>query len=270
MPHRFFSRIIFFATRWKFRPWKSWLINRIVKAYAVDLSEAADPILANYVHFNAFFTRALKPDARPIDTDESALVCPADGAVSQLGETRDGCIVQAKGMDYSVEALIGGDRALAADFAGGSFATIYLSPRDYHRVHMPMTGTLLQTIHVPGRLFSVANWTAQAIPRLFARNERLVCVFAGAEQRFIVVLVGAILVSSMETVWSGVVTPPYASRISRRLFAANAAQKLTKGDEMGRFNMGSTAIVLTQKRASFVTGLVAGTSVKMGARIAKI
>jgi phosphatidylserine decarboxylase len=219
MPHRFFSRIIYFATRWKFRPWKSWLINRIVKAYAVDLSEAADPTLANYVHFNAFFTRALKTGARPIDPDDSAMVCPADGAVSQLGDICKGRMMQAKGMDYSVEELIGGDGALAAEFAGGSFATIYLSPRDYHRVHMPMTGTLLQTIHVPGRLFSVANWTAQAIPRLFARNERLVCVFAGAEQHFIVVLVGAILVSSMETAWSGVVTPPYASRISRQLFA---------------------------------------------------
>ncbi len=261
LPHRFLSRLMFYLTRSEWRWLKNTFICQIVKRYRVDMKDALEPDLAAYPSFNAFFTRALKPGARPIATGSDLLLCPADGAISQAGVVTDGRIVQAKGMDYSAAELLG-DSDLAKTFAHGSFATVYLSPRDYHRLHMPISGKLVRTLHVPGRLFSVATWTAEAIPRLFARNERLVCIFETEHGLVALVLVGAIFVSSIDTVWGGTVTPPYAHKIVDALL--DDGPSLAAGAEMGRFNMGSTAIVLTEKPIQFDADIAAAASVKMG------
>lgn len=245
LPHRALSRMVYFATRWRWKPWKRLLISSITRAYKVDLSQALDPDPESYESFNAFFTRALRPEARPIALTPGGLVSPADGAISQIGRVQNGRILQAKGLDYSVNELLGGDESHAQAFENGGFATIYLSPRDYHRVHMPFAGRLRTSIHVPGRLFSVAQWTAESIPRLFARNERLVLVFDTERGPLAVILVGAIFVSSIETVYDGEVTPPYAHGIRVREFDSAFAPSFAAGDELGRFNMGSTVIVLT-------------------------
>jgi len=242
LPHRFLSRLVFWATRWTFRPWKNFLITQIVKRFNVDLSEAQTPSLDAFEHFNAFFTRELKAGARAADADPNSVVCPADGRISQAGPIKDGRIFQAKGQDYTAAELLGDDEA-ALPYRDGSFATVYLSPRDYHRVHMPLAGTLRETVHVPGRLFSVAPAPVAAIPRLFARNERLVCHFEGEHGPFAVVMVGALLVSSVSTVWGGLTIPPYAGRITRSDFGGRGI-RLERFAEMGRFNMGSTVILL--------------------------
>ena len=242
LPHRFLSRIVYWATRWTFAPWKNFLIARIVRSYNVDMAEAAQPDALAYQHFNAFFTRKLRPDARKADDSARSVLSPADGKISQTGAIVDGRIFQAKGQEYTAAELLGDDAA-AAPYRNGSFATIYLSPRDYHRVHMPMAGRLKETVHVPGRIFSVAPFAVAAIPRLFARNERLVCHFESEHGPFVVVMVGAILVSSVATVWDGLVIPPYASHIRRKSFESHGIT-LERFAEMARFNMGSTVIVL--------------------------
>ncbi len=220
------------------------LIDRFVRRYGVDMGEAAEPRTDRYPSFNEFFTRALKPGARPIAT--AALVCPVDGAISQFGRIEADQIYQAKGHRYSTTALVGGDRALASEFENGHFATLYLSPRDYHRIHMPCDGRLLQMIHVPGDLFSVNPVTARGVPGLFARNERVVCVFDGARGRFVMVLVGATIVGSMATVWHGTVNPPRPGQVREWRYddASSAPVHLAKGDEMGRFLLGSTVVML--------------------------
>ncbi len=261
LPHRFLSRVMFYLTRSEWGWVKNTLIRQIAKRFSVDMTDALEPDLAAYPSFNAFFTRALKPGARPIAAGDDVLLCPADGAISQAGPICAGRIVQAKGMDYSAGELLG-DEQLAAQFAYGSFATIYLSPRDYHRLHMPIKGKLLRTLHVPGRLFSVATWTAESIPRLFARNERLVCIFATEHGLVAQVLVGAIFVSSIDTVWSGTVTPPYAPKIIDA--SLNDGPSFAAGMEMGRFNMGSTVIVLTQKPVKFDADIAPLLPVHMG------
>ena len=242
LPHRLLSRMVHWATRWTWKPWKNFLIGQIVRRFRVDLSEAQTPDPAAFEHFNAFFTRALKPGARSADPSADALLCPADGKVSQAGPIRAGRIVQAKGQDYTVAELLASDEDAVA-YANGSFVTVYLSPRDYHRAHMPLSGMLQSTVHVPGRLFSVAPAPVAAIPRLFARNERLVCHFQGEHGPFVVVMVGAMLVSSVSTVWSGLEIPPYASRVTRRDWRERNIH-LERFAEMARFNMGSTVIVL--------------------------
>lgn len=242
LPHRLLSRIVYWATRWEWTPWKNFLIREIVKRYDVDMSQAAQPDPFAYQHFNAFFTRKLKADARRADPDPGTIVSPADGRISQSGRIRDGRIFQAKGQEYTAAELLG-DEAAAAPFRNGSFVTIYLSPRDYHRVHMPLEGELTGTTHVPGRIFSVAPFAVEAIPRVFARNERLVCHFQGAHGPFVSVMVGAILVSSVATVWDGLAIPPYASDI-RRHDCRDRHVKLERFAEMARFNMGSTVILL--------------------------
>jgi phosphatidylserine decarboxylase len=246
LPHRALSRLVHWATRWTWKPWKAFLISRVIRAYRVDMSQAQVGDPAAYPTFNAFFTRALRPDARPPPEDPLAIACPADGRISQIGAvvSVDGHarIFQAKGIDFSAAELLG-DGAAADAYRNGRFVTIYLSPRDYHRVHMPLAGTLRETVHIPGRLFSVAPFTVAAVPRLFARNERLVCHFDGDRGPFAVVLVGAMLVSSIETVWAGLEIPPYASGVVRRSWRDRAI-RLERGMEMGRFNMGSTVIVL--------------------------
>ncbi|KGI77314.1 archaetidylserine decarboxylase [Oleiagrimonas soli] len=242
LPHRFLSRIVYWATRWTWTPWKNFLIGQIVRRYDVDMRQAAQPDPHAYAHFNDFFTRALTPDARPLDADPRSIVSPADGRISQAGRIEDGRIFQAKGQSYTAAELLA-DEAAAAPYRDGRFVTVYLSPRDYHRVHMPLDGELISTRHVPGRIFSVAPFAVEAIPRLFARNERLVCHFRGEHGPFAVILVGAILVSSVSTVWDGLTIPPYAGHIVDR-DARGRGIRLQRGEEMGRFNMGSTVIVL--------------------------
>ena len=217
------------------------LIAWFVRRYGVDMSEAADSDIAHYASFNEFFTRALRPGARPLADAE--WVCPVDGAISQFGAIEQGRIFQAKGHRYSATALVGGDPARAAPFEDGQFATLYLSPKDYHRVHMPCGGRLLRMIHVPGALFSVNPTTARGVPGLFARNERVVCVFDGARGPFILVLVGATIVGSMATVWHGVVNPPRTGR-TREWRYDDQDVRLEQGGEMGRFLLGSTVVVL--------------------------
>jgi phosphatidylserine decarboxylase len=220
------------------------IIRWFIGKYGVNMAEAANPDIASYASFNEFFTRALKPGARPLAAAD--LVCPVDGAISQFGAINGDRIFQAKGHDYTTTALVGGDQQLAAQFEGGSFATIYLSPRDYHRIHMPAAGRLLRMIYVPGALFSVNPATARGVPGLFARNERVVCVFEGEQGPFVLVLVGATIVGSMATVWHGVVNPPRTKDIREWRYDGEPVQ-LRQGDEMGRFLLGSTVVMLFPK-----------------------
>lgn len=267
VPQKLLSRLVLAATRWRLRPWKDLLIRTIARVYRIDVGEAASSNLADYPHFNAFFTRALKPGARLLDPDPAAVLMPADGRISQLGTLVGDTILQAKGHDYSATELLG-DAALAAPFVDGRFATIYLSPRDYHRVHMPLAGRLRETLHVPGALFSVSPGTVAEVPALFARNERLVCLFDTDHGPLALVLVGAMLVSGIETVWGGVEVPPYATTVVRRDFGGvRPSVDLGRGAELGRFNMGSTVIVLIPKDFSLDPLLRAEHPVRMGQRL---
>lgn len=266
LPHRFLSRIVYKATRWTWKPWKNLLIRQITQRFNVDLGEAAEPDINTYVHFNAFFTRALKAGARPIDADPTRLLCPADGHISQSGPIRQGRIFQAKGQDFTAAELLG-DQNAALPYSEGQFITVYLSPRDYHRVHMPLAGTLVSTAHIPGRIFSVAPKAVESIPRLFARNERLVCHFEGEQGPFAMVLVGAMLVSSVSTVWADLEIPPYASRIRTKHYGDRNIH-LNRGEEMGRFNMGSTVILLFPSSGPTLDpGLFPEQSVRVGQAI---
>mgnify|MGYP003513468561 FL=1 len=217
------------------------IINWFVKRYNVNMAEAANPDTASYKSFNEFFTRPLRGDARPIAA--AALVSPVDGAISQCGPVVGDQVFQAKGHGYSTRALVGGDAALAAQFDNGEFATLYLSPRDYHRIHMPCAGRLTRMIYVPGDLFSVNPTTARGVPGLFARNERVVCVFDSANGPFVMVLVGATIVGSMATVWHGVVNPPRPGHV-REWTYQDKDVTLAQGEEMGRFLLGSTVVML--------------------------
>jgi phosphatidylserine decarboxylase len=220
------------------------MIRRFVARYGVDMSEAENPDIASYASFNAFFTRPLRAGARPLASAD--FVCPVDGAISQFGAIEHDQIFQAKGHRYSTTALVGGDAALAAQFQDGSFATLYLSPRDYHRIHMPVAGRLLRMIYVPGALFSVNPTTARGVPGLFARNERLVCVFESARGPFVLTLVGATIVGSMATVWHGQVNPPRPG-VLREWRYDEPRIELSQGQEMGRFMLGSTVVMLFPK-----------------------
>ena len=238
------------------------LIGWFVRRYGVDMSEAADPDIASYRSFNAFFTRALKPGARPLAA--ASWVCPVDGAISQFGAIEHDQIFQAKGHQYSTTALVGGDAALAAHFQDGSFATLYLSPKDYHRIHMPCDGRLLRMIHVPGELFSVNPVTARGVPGLFARNERVVCVFDGSGGPFVLALVGATIVGSMATVWHGVVNPPRGKQV-REWAYHDREVALKQGDEMGRFLLGSTVVMLFPRpRLAFNAAWAPGRAIRLG------
>ena len=242
------------------------LIRHFIRRYGVDMDEAADPDPAAYPSFNAFFTRALKPGVRPVAS--ARLVCPVDGAISQFGAIAGDQILQAKGHAYSVAALVGGDGALASTFHGGHFATLYLSPKDYHRIHMPCEGRLLRMIHVPGALFSVNPTTARGVPGLFARNERVVCVFEGAGGPFVMVLVGATIVGSMATVWHGVVNPPRPGAL-REWDYGERTIVLGQGEEMGRFLLGSTVVLLFPPGPlHFNRSWVPGGGVRMGEAMA--
>jgi phosphatidylserine decarboxylase len=246
---------------------KNWLIEQAVRHYHVNMDEALETDINAYPSFNHFFTRALKPDVRPIASAANAIASPADGAVSQAGDLDGGYIIQAKGKNYSVVDLLGGSKSRAKQFKDGKFATIYLSPKDYHRLHMPLTGALREMVHIPGRLFSVNAVTADGVPNLFARNERVAAIFDTEAGPMALVLVGAIFVASIETVWHGVVTPPSAKSVYTWSYAKQPVQ-LQRGEEMGHFNMGSTVIVLFAKDAvQWESGLTAGKEIRMGEMI---
>ena len=241
------------------------VIGWFVKKYQVNMAEALNPDISSYATFNDFFTRALKPGARPLVATE--LICPVDGAISQFGDINQDQIFQAKGHSYSTTALVGGDSTLAAQFQNGSFATLYLSPKDYHRIHMPCDGTLKRMIYVPGDLFSVNPTTACGVPGLFARNERTVCVFDTPQGPFVLVLVGATIVGSMATVWHGQINPPRSADV-REWRYDDEPISLKQGDEMGRFMLGSTVVMLFPQSLSqtlaFNPAWAAGGAIQLG------
>ncbi len=270
LPGHLLSRIMQGITRIRYRPFKNALIDWLVRNYGVNMDEAVQSDPHGYDHVNAFFTRALKPEARAIADGPYDIACPVDGAVSQAGRIEEGRIFQAKGHDFGLLELLGGSEQRAAPFQGGSFATLYLSPRDYHRIHMPLDGTLTEMVHIPGRLFSVNAVTTRMVPGLFARNERVAALFDTAAGPMAVVMVGAIFVGSIETVWSGVVTPP-AGRVVRRWRYDKGGEptRFARGDEIGRFNMGSTVILLFGPQAiDWTSGVIPDTAVRLGQRLA--
>ena len=267
LPHHALSQLMSKLTHCETPWWKNAFIKLIIRLYQVNLNEARYPDLNHYPSFNAFFTRELADGVRPLSTETHSIACPADGAISQIGRIDQQQIFQAKGHQYSIEALLGGDLEWSQRFSNGSFATIYLSPRDYHRLHMPVDGILKRMIHVPGRLFSVNNTTVSAVPGLFARNERVVCLYETAQGPMALILVGAIFVSSIETVWHGVVTPPTIQQ-TRSWDYEETGVELHRGTEMGRFNMGSTIIVLFgENQVDWLESLSANTPVKLGQAI---
>ena len=269
LPQHAISRLVLAATRCRVPLVKDRLIRWFVRRFGVDMSEAQQPDLARYPDFNSFFTRPLRAGARPLPERPEEIACPADGAVCSLGVADDGTLIQAKGRPFGLADLLGGDYGLATPFRDGPFLTEYLSPRDYHRVHAPLAGELRRMVCVPGRLFSVAPFTVRSVPGLFARNERVICLFDTAAGPMAVVLVGAICVGSIETVWHGVVTPPRARRVWYRDYRPGEVV-LETGGELGRFNMGSTVIVLFGRgRAAWDPGLAAGRPLRMGERVGR-
>ncbi len=240
------------------------MITQIIKFYGVNMLEAKEQDINNFASFNHFFTRELNSNVRPITTDSNAVACPADGAVSQAGLIKQGQIFQAKGKSFSAFELLGGDQERAKAFENGNYTTIYLSPKDYHRLHMPVKGTLTEMVHIPGRLFSVNTATTNSVPGLFAKNERVACLFDTEAGPMALVLVGAIFVSSIETTWHGVVTPPTITTV-RSWKYSDKPITINKGEEMGRFNMGSTIIVLFGKdKIKWAADFKAAQEVKLG------
>jgi phosphatidylserine decarboxylase len=270
LPQHTLSRLMSRLTHCEHPGWKNFFIRRIIRHYGVNMEEALEPNIEAYKSFNHFFTRELKPGIRPFPEARDAIASPADGAISQAGAITGGRIFQAKGKSFTAVDLLGGSEERAAPFQDGIFATIYLSPKDYHRLHMPLTGTLREMVHIPGRLFSVNTATANVVPGLFARNERVAAIFDTEIGPMALVLVGAIFVSSVETVWHGVVTPPTVSTVQTWRYGEDAPT-LRIGEEMGRFNMGSTIIVLFGKdRAAWHESLTAGKPVRLGEMIGKM
>ncbi len=272
LPQHALAQLAHAITRSRTPLLKDWLIRSFVEHFRPDLSEAehSDPL--RYESFNAFFTRALRAGARPADPDPSALVSPVDGAVSEIGRLEGSWLVQAKGHAYTLESLLAGDLSWSAQLRGGTFATIYLAPADYHRVHMPLRAALRAAWYVPGQLFSVNATTTAAVPGLFARNERLVCVFSAGALSFAVVLVGALFVGSLSTVWHGEVRPrARGERAELPLETSRAALTLEKGAELGRFNMGSTVIVLLPPGGGeWLPGIAPGSRVRVGQPLARL
>lgn len=265
LPQHAISRLVYRLTQVESN-WTPAAIRQFIKIFKVDMSEAEQADPKAYKTFNAFFTRRLKPALRPVDQDPNVLTSPVDGQISQVAAIQDGQIFQAKGFDYSVLELLGGSAARAQPFLNGQFTTIYLSPRDYHRIHMPLAGKLVEQVYVPGRLFSVAGHTVRTIPRLFARNERVVAIFDTEWGKMALVLVGAINVAAIETVWAGLITPPHQKAIRVEHYSEVS---LAKGEEMGRFNMGSTVIVLLEKNTWDWGDLAAHQPVRMGMKLAE-
>jgi phosphatidylserine decarboxylase len=269
LPQHGISRLVLGLTRSRAPAFKNALIKLFVRGFRPDMSDAVEPDPTAYGSFNEFFTRALRPETRPVDAAPDAIVSPVDGTVSEAGPLTADRLLQAKGHDYSLRALLAGSAAWERTFAGGHFATIYLAPYNYHRIHMPLPGELRQSFYVPGRLFSVNRTTARLVPGLFARNERVFCGFDGGGIPFGVILVGALNVGSMATVWHGDVTPRKHREVTPLpVTDVLAPTTLAKGDEMARFNMGSTVILLLPAGvASWTDRLVAGQTLRMGERI---
>lgn len=267
LPHHFLSRGVFKLTRIR-----SPLVPKAVRGFSavfkVNLAEAVNPDPESYATFNEFFTRPLKPELRPIAQGETVLASPVDGAISQFGNIEAGRIFQAKGHEYSALELLGGNSERAQPFMNGQFMTIYLSPRDYHRIHMPVTGKLVEQIYIPGRLFSVAGHTARTVPRLFARNERVVAMFDTEFGKMALVLVGAINVAAIETVWDGLITPPNGKDIVEKQY--DKGDVYEKGAEMGRFNMGSTVVMLLENPLDWDADCAADKVVQLGQKLADV
>jgi phosphatidylserine decarboxylase len=269
LPHHLLSRLVHALMRIRLAPVKNTQIAVIGSIVGVAWEEAKIENISEFENFNDFFTRELKPGVREIDPDPMAFVSPSDGKISQSGRITNDRILQAKGRHYSVRSLLANDPS-SGEFANGFFTTVYLSPRDYHRVHMPLEGKLQRMIHVPGRLFSVAPYTVRQVPNLFARNERVISLFDTMHGPMALVLVGAMLVSSMETVWSGVVTPPRGRKITRGDWSRRDIH-LARGVEMGRFNMGSTVILLLPPGAvSAIEHYESGDDVVMGQKLGRL
>jgi phosphatidylserine decarboxylase len=270
LPQHLLSRMMHALARSRIRPLKNLVIRVFLRFYAINLAEAAQPDALAYESFNAFFTRALRPEARPVDAAPAAVVSPVDGEVSQAGCIERDMLLQAKGIHYSVADLLGGDDELARQFEGGHFATIYLAPFDYHRIHMPLAGRLRCARHVRGDLFSVNAVTAATVPGLFARNERVVCLFETDAGPMAVVLVGALFVGSISLAWTGEL-PPYRGQAPRELPPGDPPVSLEKAAELGQFNMGSTVILLFPAGRTIPhPELAPGASVRMGQRIATL
>jgi len=272
LPQHLLSRLAYALTRSRLRWLKNALIESFVDHFHPDMSEAAEPVPLRYESFNAFFTRALRADARPPDPEPSAIVSPVDGSVSQLGRLDGSWLVQTKGHAYTLESLLASEGPWAEAFRGGRFATLYLAPFNYHRIHMPLAGTLRAAWYVPGQLFSVNATTAASVPGLFARNERVVCVFGAGTLSFALVLVGALFVGSMTTVWHGEVTPRRARRGAELpLDGTRTSLTLGRGAELGRFNMGSTVILLLPPgSAEWRPTLARGSTVRVGEALARL
>jgi phosphatidylserine decarboxylase len=269
LPHHDLSRMMSKLTHCENKVWKNLFIKQVIRHYQVNMDEALEQDINVFKSFNDFFTRELKPGVRSLTTERNAIACPADGAVSQAGTITEGEIFQAKGKSFTATDLLGGSAERAEPFNNGVFTTIYLSPKDYHRLHMPLTGTLREMVHIPGRLFSVNTATTNSVPGLFARNERVTAIFDTDAGPMALVLVGAIFVSSIETVWHGVVTPPSITSVQSWQYQDNAPT-LKIGEEMGRFNMGSTIIVLFGKdKAEWDNEFTADKVVKLGEKIGK-
>ena len=269
LPQHTLSKLMSYITHSENKALKNWCIHTVIKHYGVNMAEALEENPQVFLSFNHFFTRELKREVRPLTKVKNAVACPADGAVSQAGNITDGKIFQAKGMSYSTVDLLGGDADRAKPFDGGTFATIYLSPKDYHRLHMPLTGKLKEMVHIPGKLFSVNTATTRSVPGLFARNERVAAIFDTEAGPMALVLVGAIFVSSIETVWHGVVTPPTVPTVGTWYYDHKPIT-LNKGEEMGRFNMGSTIIVLFGKdKVQWDSGFKADELVNLGEKIGR-
>lgn len=269
-PHRLLSALMYQATRIRFVPWKNWQIRWFIRRFGVDLGDAEVQSPKAFEDFNSFFTRALKRGVRPLPQDGRSVVSPGDGILYDFGTIEDSALIQAKAHRYAVSALLAEKREVAKCFDNGSYFSLYLSPKDYHRVHMPFRGVLKEMVYVPGSLFSVSPNMAKSIPGLFARNERVISWFETFAGRMAVVMVGAIFVGSIETVWHGEVTPASEREITRwRYDPPVTTITLKRGAEMGRFNMGSTVLVLLDRKvAAWRSKLVAGTRVKMGQTLA--
>jgi phosphatidylserine decarboxylase len=268
LPQHWLSKGMHALARSRQRPIRNALIGTVLRGYPqIDMHEALQPDPFAYPSFNAFFTRELRPGARPIADDATCAVSPVDGTVSQLGRTDAGKLVQAKGMDYTCDALLA-DTASAARYVGGSFACLYLAPYNYHRIHMPLDGVLRATRYVPGHLFSVNASTARSVPQLFARNERVVCDFDTDHGPLCMVLVGALFVGSIETVFAGEINPPRGRGGQVRAIEAGAGRRFARGEELGRFNMGSTVIVLFGEPARFASRVEPNSPVRLGQPLA--
>ena len=269
LPQHLLSRVVYHATRSRIQPVKNALISSFMRGFRPEMSDAEEPDPLRYPSFNAFFTRALRAQARPMPADPRVIASPVDGTISQIGPIDGARMIQAKGHDFSVETLLAGPSRWTSRFSSGTFATMYLAPFNYHRIHMPCNGELHSAWYVPGRLFSVNTTTGAAVPGLFARNERIVCIFEEGELCFAMVLVGALFVGSMSTVWHGEVTP----KIRRRPqpLPVSAGLRLERGEEMGRFNMGSTVILLFPRGAlEWQREVQAGTPLRVGQDLARL